>query len=60
MIDIETIVSKMMYLETAYFELQSNYQTLIHEFETLKEKHETHSVGHRNRPEPSDNLVGDN
>ena len=36
MIDLDTLVHRMMALETKYYELQSKYQTLIHQYEELK------------------------
>ena len=38
--DVETIVKRMMDLETRYYDLQSKYQTLIHQYEQLKDKYE--------------------
>ena len=40
MIDLDTLVHRMMDLETKYYELQSKYQTLIHQYEELKASHE--------------------
>ena len=40
MISLETVVARMMELETKYYELQAKYQQLIHEYEKLKEKRE--------------------
>jgi hypothetical protein len=36
MIDLDTLVHRMMDIETKYYELQSKYQTLIHQYEQLK------------------------
>ena len=47
MIDLDTLVHRMMDLETKYYELQSKYQTLIHQYEELKASHEN-CPGHRN------------
>ena len=38
MISLDTVVARMMELETKYYELQAKYQELIHEYEKLKEK----------------------
>lgn len=40
MISLDTVVARMMELETKYYELQAKYQELIHEYEKLKEKRE--------------------
>ena len=40
MISLDTVVARMMELETKYYELQAKYQQLIHEYEKLKEKRE--------------------
>lgn len=37
MISLETVVARMMELETKYYELQAKYQQLIHEYEKLKD-----------------------
>ena len=37
MITLETVVARMMELETSYYELQAKYQELIHQHEELKE-----------------------
>ena len=47
MMDIETLIGRLMDLETKYYELQSKYQTLIHQYEELKANH-ADSAGHRN------------
>jgi hypothetical protein len=47
MIDLDTLVHRMMDIETKYYELQSKYQTLIHQYEELKASHEN-CPGHRN------------
>jgi predicted nuclease with TOPRIM domain len=36
MITLETVVARMMELETNYYELQAKYQELIHQHEELK------------------------
>jgi predicted nuclease with TOPRIM domain len=36
MITLETVVARMMELETKYYELQAKYQELIHQHEELK------------------------
>ena len=36
MITLETVVARMMELETSYYELQAKYQELIHQHEELK------------------------
>jgi ABC-type phosphate transport system auxiliary subunit len=36
-----------MELETKFYELQDRYQTLINDYEQLKEKYEKDSLGHR-------------
>ena len=51
MIDLDTLVHRMMDLETKYYELQSKYQTLIHQYEELKASHEN-CPGHRNNDGP--------
>jgi hypothetical protein len=38
MISLDTVVARMMELETKYYDLQAKYQQLIHEYEKLKEK----------------------
>jgi predicted nuclease with TOPRIM domain len=38
MITLETVIARMMELETNYYELQTKYQELIHEHEELKLK----------------------
>ena len=37
MISLDTVVARMMELETKYYELQAKYQQLIHEYEKLKD-----------------------
>ena len=37
MVTLETVVARMMELETNYYELQAKYQELIHQHEELKE-----------------------
>lgn len=59
MIDIETIVQRMMDLESRYFDLQDRYQELIHSYETLKEQHENW-LGHRNQTGSQDDPLGKN
>ena len=46
MITLDQLVGMLMELEANYYDLQSKYQTLIHQYEELKEKHES-SIGHR-------------
>ena len=36
---LEAIVARMLELEKSYYDLQALYQELIHQHETLKEKH---------------------
>jgi predicted nuclease with TOPRIM domain len=36
MITLETVVARMMELETSYYGLQAKYQELIHQHEELK------------------------
>lgn len=57
MIDLDTVVSRLMDLETRYYDLQERYQTLIHEYETLKEKYEDRA-GHRNESCTRQDLAG--
>lgn len=45
--DIDTLVGRLMDLETKFYELQSRYHSLINDYETLKEEH-ARCVGHRN------------
>ena len=40
MIDVETLVGRLMDLETKFYELQDRYQSLINDYEKLKEEHE--------------------
>jgi hypothetical protein len=47
MMDIDTLVGRLIDLESKYYELQSKYQTLIHQYEELKASHEN-CTGHRN------------
>lgn len=59
MIDLETLVARVLELEGKYFDLQERYQLLIHQYEQLKEKHEG-SAGHRNRQQAQyDSPSGD-
>jgi len=39
MMDIDTLVGRLMDLETKFYELQSRYHSLINDYETLKEEH---------------------
>lgn len=48
MIDVETLIGRVWELEGKYDQLLRNHQSLIHEFEILKEKYEAVSAGHRN------------
>ena len=47
MMDSDTLVGRLIDLESKYYELQSKYQTLIHQYEELKKDHEN-CPGHRN------------
>ena len=38
-IDIDTLVGRLMALETSFYELQSRYHSLINDYEQLKELH---------------------
>ena len=38
-IDIDTLVGRLMALETSFYELQSRYHSLINDYEKLKEEH---------------------
>jgi predicted nuclease with TOPRIM domain len=46
MMDMETLVGRLMELETKYYELQDKYHHLINEYEKLKD--EKGCTGHRN------------
>ena len=48
MIDVETRVGRLMDLETKFYELQDRYQSLINDYEKLKEEHED-CARHRNQ-----------
>ena len=48
MIDVETLVGRLMDLETKFYELQDRYQSLINDYEKLKEEHED-CARHRNQ-----------
>ena len=48
MIDIDTLVGRLMDLETKFYDLQERYHHLINEYETLK--HEADSLRHRDQP----------
>ena len=41
MMDMETLVGRLMDLETKYYELQDKYHHLINEYEKLKDEHES-------------------
>ncbi len=56
MIDVETLVQRMMDLETRYYDLQDKYQSLIHQYEQLKEKYENR-IGHRNESSPQQDMA---
>lgn len=56
MIDVETLVGRLMDLETKFYELQSRYHSLINDYETLKEEH-ARCVGHRNEHEARPHLA---
>ena len=58
-IDLDTLVHRMMDLETKYYELQSKYQTLIHQYEELKASHEN-CPGHRNHAGSPNDSLGSN
>lgn len=47
MIDLETLVRRLMELETKYYQLQEQYHHLINQYETLKAEH-ADCPGHRN------------
>ena len=47
MMDIDTLVGRLMDLETKFYELQDRYQSLINDYEKLKEEHEN-CARHRN------------
>jgi hypothetical protein len=36
MISLESVIGRMMELETKYYDLQGKYQELIHQYEELK------------------------
>jgi hypothetical protein len=40
MMDVESVVQRLLALETKYLDLQDRYGHLIHEYEILKEKYE--------------------
>ena len=48
MIDVETLVGRLMDLETKFYELQSRYHSLINDYDKLKEEHEN-CARHRNQ-----------
>ena len=48
--DLETLVGRLMSLETKYYDLQERYHHLINEYEQLKAKNEAYSSGHRDQP----------
>ena len=48
MMDMETLVGRLMSLETKYYELQEQYHHLINQYETLKAEHEA-CPGHRDK-----------
>lgn len=48
MMDMETLVGRLMDLETKYYELQDKYHHLINEYEKLKDEH-ADCPGHRNQ-----------
>lgn len=56
MIDLEGLIQKTMTLEARYLDLQDKYQHLIHQYETLKEKHEGRNR-HRNDTGSQDDLA---
>jgi hypothetical protein len=59
MIDLDSLVGRMMDLETRYYDLQDKYQLLIHQYEQLKAKYED-SAGHRNGQQAQENSLGGN
>ena len=50
MMTLDTIVGRLLELETKYFELQELYHHLINEYEKLKEEHERNQQGTRYDP----------
>lgn len=46
MMDIDTLVGRLMELETKFYELQDRYQSLINDYEKLKEEHDAESRGY--------------
>jgi hypothetical protein len=48
MITLDQLVGRLMDLETRFYELQDRYQTLINDYEQLKEAHED-SLRHRDQ-----------
>ncbi len=60
MMDVESVVQRLLALETKYLDLQDRYGHLIHEYEILKEKYEAVSAGHRDGQQALyDSLSGD-
>lgn len=55
MIDLEGLVQKTIALESKYYDLLEKYQSLINEYEKLKD---ASSIGHRDRPEPHVRVDG--
>jgi hypothetical protein len=48
MMTLDQLVGRLMDLETRFYELQDRYQTLINDYEQLKEAHED-SLRHRDQ-----------
>jgi hypothetical protein len=53
---LDNIAGRLLELEESYFDLQDKYQLLIHQYEQLKEEHEKHCAGHRNKPSPQQDM----
>ena len=49
MIDLDTLVGRLMDLEQRYYDLQDKYHHLINEYEKLKEQNEKSGTGHRDQ-----------
>ena len=59
-IDIDTLVGRLMALETSFYELQSRYHSLINDYEKLKEEHIPDGNWQSLTDEEKANLVEDN
>lgn len=46
MITLDQLVGRLMELETRFYELQDRYQTLINDYEQLKEVHSLTLIKH--------------